>query len=41
MAKHKNIIHLSDIPLEQMKVPEGSSFGGVRQRAGAAIGATK
>jgi len=41
MAKHKNVIHLSEIPLEQMKVPEDSSFGGVRQRAGAAIGAEK
>lgn len=41
MAKHKNIIHLSEIPLEQMKTPEDSSFGGVRQRAGAATGAEK
>lgn len=41
MAKHKNVIHLSEIPLEQMKAPEDSSFGGVRQRAGVAIGATK
>ncbi len=41
MAKPKNVIHLSEIPLEQMKVPEDSSFGGVRQRAGAAIGAAK
>jgi len=41
MAKHKNIIHLSEIPLEQMKTPEDSPFGGVRQRAGAATGAEK
>ncbi len=41
MAKHKNVIHLSEVPAETMKVPEGSSFGGVRQRVGAAIGAKK
>ena len=41
MAKYKNIIHFSEVPLEAMKVPEGSSFGGVRQRVGAAIGAKK
>ncbi len=41
MAKHKNVIHLSEIPLEQMKVPQGSAFGGLRQRVGAVIGAKK
>ena len=41
MAKHKNVIHLSEVPSETMKVPEGSSFGGVRQRVGMAIGARK
>lgn len=41
MAKHKNVIHLSEVPLEQMKGPDESPFGGVRQRAGAAIGAKK
>jgi uncharacterized cupin superfamily protein len=41
MARHKNIIHLSEIPLEQIKTPEDLSFGAVRQRAGAAIGARK
>jgi uncharacterized cupin superfamily protein len=41
MAKHKNIIHLSEVPVEQMQVPEGSSFGGLRQRVGATIGARK
>lgn len=41
MAKHKNIIRLSKVPSETMKVPEGSSFGGTRQRVGAAIGAKK
>ena len=41
MAEHKNVIYLSEVPSEMMKVPEGSSFGGVRQRVGAAIGARK
>ncbi len=41
MAKHKNVIHLSEIPLEPMKAPEDSSFGGARQRAGVAAGAAK
>ncbi len=41
MKKHKNVIHLSEVPSEIMKVPEGSSFGGARQRVGAAIGAKK
>lgn len=41
MAKHKNVIHLSEIPREEIKVPQGSSFGAIRQRVGAAIGAGK
>lgn len=41
MEKQKNIIHLSKVPLEPMKAPEGSPFGGVRQRIGTAIGAKK
>lgn len=41
MAKHKNVIHLSEVPLEEIKVPEGSPFGAIRQRVGAAIGAGK
>lgn len=41
MAKHKNVIHLSAVPLETMKVPESLSFGGVRQRVGMAVGARK
>ncbi|MBI4490794.1 MAG: cupin domain-containing protein [Deltaproteobacteria bacterium] len=41
MVKHKNVIQLSEIPSEPMKVPKGSSFGGLRQRVGAAIGAKK
>ena len=41
MGKHNNIIHLSEVPSETMKVPAGSSFGGVRQRIGSVIGAKK
>lgn len=41
MAKHKNLVHLSEIPAEQMKTPNGSPFGGSRQRVGAVIGAKK
>ncbi len=41
MGKHKNITHISEVSSETMKVPEGSSFGGLRQRVGAAIGAKK
>lgn len=41
MANQKNVIHLSEVPQEEMKVPEGSSFGGKRQRVGLAIGAQK
>jgi uncharacterized cupin superfamily protein len=41
MSKHKNVINLSDVPIEQMKTPDGSSFAAQRQRVGAAIGAKK
>jgi uncharacterized cupin superfamily protein len=41
MANHKNIAHLSDVPIEQMKTPDGSTFGGQRRRVGTAIGAKK
>jgi uncharacterized cupin superfamily protein len=41
MAKHKNIAHISDVPIEQMKTPDGSPFGGERRRVGTAIGAKK
>jgi len=41
MAKYKNVIHLSEVPTETIKGPEGSSFGGVRRRVGSAIGAKK
>ena len=39
MAKH--IIQLSDVPVEKINAPEGSAFGGLRQRAGAQIGARR
>ncbi len=41
MPRDKNVIHLSEVPSEQMKAPEGSSFGGQRQRVSMAIGAKK
>jgi len=41
MANQKNIARLSEIPVERMKTPDGSSFGGERQRVGTAIGARK
>jgi uncharacterized cupin superfamily protein len=41
MAKHKNVIHLAEVPQEEIKAPEASPFGGMRQRAGAAVGAKK
>ncbi|HEX9442508.1 MAG TPA: cupin domain-containing protein [Candidatus Binatia bacterium] len=41
MARHPNIISISDVPAERMKTPAGSPFGGERRRVGAAIGAKK
>jgi uncharacterized cupin superfamily protein len=41
MARHKNAINLSEVPVEQMKTPDGSSFSAQRRRVGAAIGAKK
>lgn len=41
MARQKHVIHLSEIPVDKINAPENSSFGGVRQRAGAQIGAKK
>ncbi len=34
MTKHKNILHLSETPSDPLPAPEGSSFGGLRQRVG-------
>jgi hypothetical protein len=39
MANQKNIARLSEIPVEPMKTPDGSAFGGMRQRVGTAVGA--
>jgi uncharacterized cupin superfamily protein len=41
MDKHKNVIKLSEVPVESIKSPDGSPFGGKRQRIGRAIGAKK
>jgi uncharacterized cupin superfamily protein len=41
MGKHGHVINLSEVPLVQINAPEGSAFGGLRQRVGAAIGAQK
>ena len=41
MAKHKHIIQLAEVPVEKINAPEGSAFGGQRQRVGAQIGARK
>ena len=39
--RHKNIVHISDVPSEPLPTPEGTSFGGLRQRVGVAVGAQK
>ena len=41
MQKHKHVIHLSEGPVEKISGPEGSVFGGTRQRVGAHIDAQK
>jgi len=41
MAQHKHVIHLSEVAVEKINAPEGSPFGGSRQRVGAQIGAQK
>ena len=41
MAKHPHVAALSDIPVEELKGPAGSPFGGQRQRVGGAVGAAK
>ena len=38
---HKHIVHISDVPTEAIPAPEGTSFGGTRQRVGLAVGAEK
>jgi uncharacterized cupin superfamily protein len=41
MAKHEHVINLSEVPVIEINAPEGSPFGGSRQRAGAAVGSQK
>ncbi len=41
MAKHKHVANLSELPVDKVNAPEGSAFGGMRQRAGAQLGAQK
>src|ERR1051325_2549619 len=41
MAQHKHVVRLADVALDDLKGPEGSPFGGKRQRVGAAVGAAK
>ena len=41
MTKHENVIQLSEVPVEKINAPEGSAFGGQRQRVGAHIGARR
>jgi uncharacterized cupin superfamily protein len=41
MAKHKHVVHLSEVAVEKINAPEGSAFAGARQRVGARIGAQK
>jgi uncharacterized cupin superfamily protein len=41
MAKHEHVINLSEVPVIELNAPEGSPFGGSRQRAGAAVGSQK
>ena len=41
MTKHKHIIHVEEVPVEKIKAPENSRFGGERRRVGAHIGAEK
>ena len=41
MAKYKHVIQLSEVPVEKINAPDGSAFGGSRQRVGAQIGARK
>ena len=41
MAKHKRVLHLSEVPVDDIQAPQGSIFGGARQRVGAHLGADK
>jgi uncharacterized cupin superfamily protein len=41
MARHKHSINLSEVPVDKINAPEGSPFGGRRQRVGMHLGAEK
>jgi len=41
MAENKHVINLSEVPVDKINAPEGSPFGGLRQRVGAHLGAQK
>jgi len=41
MAKHKHVIHLSEVAVDKINAPAGSVFVGARQRVGIHIGAQK
>jgi uncharacterized cupin superfamily protein len=41
MANQDHVINLSEVPAVEINAPEGSAFGGSRQRVGAAVGAQK
>jgi uncharacterized cupin superfamily protein len=41
MARHEHLINLAEVPVDPINAPEGSAFGGKRQRVGAHIGAHK
>ena len=41
MAGHEYMINLSELPWDNINGPEGSRFGGARQRVGARIGAKR
>ena len=41
MAENKNCVHLSQVTPERIQAPDGSCFGGKRQRVGTILGARK
>src|SRR5262245_493560 len=41
MAETKHVINLAEVPVDKINAPERSSFGGLRQRVSAHIGAQK
>ncbi len=41
MAKDKHVLHLSEVPIDDIHAPQDSVFAGQRQRIGAHLGADK